>query len=80
MAADFSGAKRPGKRRMLDFDRWTEKKLATPARFERATCGLEIRCSIQLSYGAVSRRHRFTRARPRMKAFGPAAPRNQQVF
>ncbi len=27
-------------------------KLATPARFERATYGLEVRCSIQLSYGA----------------------------
>lgn len=27
--------------------------MATPARFERATFGLEDRCSIQLSYGAI---------------------------
>lgn len=27
---------------------------ATPARFELATLGLGIRCSIQLSYGAVT--------------------------
>ncbi len=27
--------------------------LARPARFERATYGLEVRCSIQLSYGRV---------------------------
>ncbi len=27
---------------------------ALPARLELATCGLEIRCSIQLSYGSVA--------------------------
>ena len=29
------------------------KVLVRPARFERATYGLEVRCSIQLSYGRV---------------------------
>ena len=29
--------------------------LAPPARLERATCGLEVRCSIQLSYGGRTR-------------------------
>ena len=33
--------------------RETNLKVATPARFERATYGLEVRCSIQLSYGAL---------------------------
>ena len=28
-------------------------KMASPTRFERATCGLGNRCSIQLSYGDV---------------------------
>ncbi len=31
------------------------RRLATPAGFEPATCGVEIHCSIQLSYGASGR-------------------------
>ncbi len=30
-----------------------QESLVTPARFERATYGLGIRCSILLSYGAI---------------------------
>ena len=37
-------------------------EMATPARFELATYGLEVRCSIQLSYGA--RREDFPLAYP----------------
>ena len=38
------------RKRCSDFIQLTEVK-ARPAGFEPATCGLEVRCSIQLSYG-----------------------------
>jgi hypothetical protein len=34
----------------VEFGRRAKHQLARPARFERATLGLEVRCSIQLSY------------------------------
>lgn len=36
------------------------RRLAPPARLERATCGLEVRCSVQLSYGGRTRESRWT--------------------
>jgi hypothetical protein len=33
--------------------------LARPARLERATCGFEVRRSIQLSYGRINKRINF---------------------
>ena len=37
----------------LDVQKPSQKYLACPARFERATYALEGRCSIQLSYGQM---------------------------
>jgi hypothetical protein len=40
-----------GKRARACSGRHAGKRMATPAGFEPATYGLEVRCSIQLSYG-----------------------------
>ena len=60
--------------------------MAPRARFERTTCGLEVRCSIQLSYRGPKRTYRTTiyhrdqspapsrdrsRLQTRIAAFGP---------
>ena len=45
--------------------RMRREAVTRPVRFERTTCGLEVRCSIQLSYG---RNHRFSRHLPHARA------------
>ena len=54
------------------------KKLATPAGLEPATVGLEIRCSIQLSYCPVRSRKRREKAERKTTVFENSRTKTEQ--